>query len=68
MGVIVIPSRGISMEKAKAPKHCCFSWFYNKTLADCVRVDAKWDPGGIRQDESGREQGQPGKSSICNCS
>lgn len=56
------------MEKAKAPKHCCFSWFYNKTLADCVRVDAKWDPGGIRQDESGREQGQPGKSSICNCS
>jgi len=53
------------VEKVKASKHCPLRRRYDRSPANCLRVDAEWNPDGVRRGKS-RNQSDWLGGSVCN--
>jgi len=61
VGLVVIFQRGCRLEKANAPEHHPFHRRHNKSVANCLGVDAERDSAGVRREKHRCEPDQPGK-------
>lgn len=61
VGLVVTFQGGCRLEKANAPKHHPFHWRHNRSVVDCLGVDAERNSAGVRQDKPRCEPDQPGK-------
>jgi len=60
----VILQRGRYLEEVEALKRRSFHWCYKRTPANCVRVDAEWNPDELRGGKPSRESDRLGES-LC---
>ena len=62
VGTTVVLQRGCYVEKAKAPENRPFHRRYNKSFANYLGVDAKWNFDEIRPEKPGLESDWSGGS------
>jgi len=62
VGFVVILQGGYHLEKVTTPEHCPFHRRHNKSIANCLGVDAERNSGRVHREKSSHESDRPGES------